>query len=60
MTVIVDFGARPRAVAVRLERPPPPAPVTVPAGQLGQPDITAYKQRRAPVKGWVCTAVEAA
>jgi hypothetical protein len=60
MTVIVDCGSRTRAVAVRLERPSPPTPATVPDGRLGQPDITTYKRRRAPVGGWVCTAVEAA
>ena len=46
MTVIVDFGARARAVAVRLERPPAP-------GSAGRP--------RPPAPAtWLCTHIEAA
>jgi hypothetical protein len=52
MTVIVDFGARARAVAVRLERPFPPKPGTARPAQLGP--------QRASGSAWVCTAIEAA
>ncbi len=57
MTVIVDFGARARAVAVRLERPARRASSAVAAGQ---PDINAYRRHRASANTWVCTAIEAA
>src|SRR5215470_10889664 len=52
MTVIVDFGGRARAVAVRLERPSPPATSAVMAGR---PDINAYRPQRASTNGWLCT-----
>jgi len=57
MTVVVDFGARARAVAVRLERPSRPATSAVLAGQ---PDTNAYRPQRASTNGWLCTAIEAA
>jgi uncharacterized protein DUF6459 len=57
MTVIVDYGARARAVAVRLEQPSPPPPAAVVAGE---PGINAYRWQRASTTGWVCTAIEAA
>jgi len=57
MTVIVDYGARARAVAVRLEQLSRPSPA---AGVAGQPDINAYRRQRASTTGWVCTAIEAA
>ena len=57
MTVIVDYGARARAVAVRLEQPSRPSPA---AGVAGEPDVNAYRRRRASTTGWVCTAIEAA
>jgi len=52
MTVIVDFGARARAVAVRLERPPSPKQGAARPAQLGP--------QRASGNAWVCTAIEAA
>lgn len=45
MTVIVDIGARARAIAVRLERPPDP---------------NARRFQPAPGTAWLCTAIEAA
>jgi hypothetical protein len=57
MTVIVDFGARARAVAVRLERPPSPSPDARPARQ---PPIRTQNPRPAPSANWLCTAIEAA
>ncbi len=57
MAVIVDYGARARAVAVRLEQPSQPPPTAVAAGE---PDINAYRWQRASATGWVCTAIEAA
>jgi Family of unknown function (DUF6459) len=57
MTVVVDFGARARAVAVRLEQPSQLPPTTVVAGQ---PDINAYRGQRPSPTDWVCTAIEAA
>ena len=50
MTVVVGFGARVRALAVRLER-------TGPHPQAG-PDPQA--RARAPKARWLCTAIEAA
>jgi len=57
MTVIVDYGGRARAVAVRLERPSRRASSAVAAGQ---PDINAYRRHRTSANTWVCTAIEAA
>jgi hypothetical protein len=45
MTVVVGFGTRVRALAVRLER--------------ADPHPSAYR-RRPQASGWLCTAVEAA
>jgi hypothetical protein len=56
MTVIVDFGARARAVAVRLERPPALSPPT----QTRHPDILSHKPQSSPPTSWLCTAIEAA
>jgi hypothetical protein len=56
MTVIVDFGARARAVAVRLERPPAPSPPT----QTRHPDIPPHIPQPSPPTAWLCTAIEAA
>jgi hypothetical protein len=55
MTVIVDFGARARAVAVRLERPPSPG-----ARPARQPPNIAQKPQLGPSASWLCTAIEAA
>jgi hypothetical protein len=55
MTVIVDFGARARAVAVRLERPPAPSPT-----QSRHPDIPFHILKSSPPTTWLCTAIEAA
>jgi hypothetical protein len=49
MTVIVDFGARAHAVAVRLERPSLRSPAA--ATRHPQPSLPA---------SWLCTAIEAA
>src|SRR5258706_725657 len=57
MTVIVDYGGRARAVAVRLERPLRGASSALAARQ---PDISAYRRHRASANTWVCTAIEAA
>jgi hypothetical protein len=57
MTVIVDFGTRARAMAVRLERPPAPSPRSI--GDR-QPDITAHRPQLSPATNWLCTAIEAA
>lgn len=56
MTVIVDFGARARAVAVRLERPSPPSP----RATACQPDTVACRPERPTASSWLCTAIEAA
>ena len=45
MTVVVSFGPRVRALAVRLEHSPPPRP------------LPGYQPRKAR---WLCTEVEAA
>jgi Family of unknown function (DUF6459) len=55
MTVIVDLGARARAVAVRLERP---SPADVSPGT--QPGPHARSRKATPASGWLCTAIEAA
>ena len=57
MTVIVDYGGRARAVAVRLERPLRGNSSAVAARQ---PDISAYRRHLASANTWVCTAIEAA
>src|SRR5258706_2274538 len=57
MTVIVDYGGRARALAVRLERPLRGASSALAARQ---PDISAYRRHQASANTWVCTAIEAA
>ncbi len=52
MTVIVDMGSRARALAVRLERPPPPGD--------GHAAVNRRGQAGTRTDGWLCTAVEAA
>jgi len=67
MVIIVGFGSRVRALAVRLERdgptesqaPPPRA--CRPAGSGQGPPVAAANRLRAPRDGrWCCTALEAA
>ncbi|MGN6791510.1 MAG: Rv3235 family protein [Streptosporangiaceae bacterium] len=55
MTVIVDIGARSRAVAVRLERP---SPEPDPVGTLKA--ARAPRGTTAEPAAWLCTAIEAA
>src|SRR5258706_12442073 len=57
MTVIVDYGGRARALAVRLERPLLDAASPLPARA---PDCGAYRRPQATANTWRCTSIEAA